>query len=72
MMTISGNSVNIRNDCLDNLDKPEYNSLPMFIIVTKSLGEVIEFLLLYMRAHNDIATHWRPAYEPNNATLPWL
>ena len=59
---IEGNSVNIKKEFLDMVDRLEYSLLPMFIISTKSSAEVIDFLSLYIRLHKDMAAHCCPAF----------
>ena len=70
-VTIWGNSVKSKKSWLYNLDRTEYNSFSVSIMLTKSAEELIEFLCLYISAHRDMATHCWPAFAPNSAILPW-
>jgi len=31
----------------------------------------MEFWCSYINAHSDMVKHWKPAFGPNNAILPW-
>ena len=68
---MAGKSVNNKNISFLDFDSNEYNSFPIFMTLTRSAEEVIDFLKLKIRAVKDIATYCLPAFLIlNTSVLP--